>query len=38
MKNVSDKRLRENQNTLFVFNNLKKKTGAVYEITWKNVL
>ena len=36
MKNVSDKRCRENQNTHFVFSNLK-KSRAFYEIMRKNV-
>jgi hypothetical protein len=34
MKNVSDKRYRENQNTHFMFSNFKKK-HAVYEVMWK---
>jgi hypothetical protein len=38
MRNVSDKRCRENQNTYFVFSNVLKKRRAVYEIIWKNVV
>jgi len=37
MKNVSDKRRRENQNTHFRFNNCFLKKLAVYEITLKNM-
>jgi len=37
MRNVSDKRCRENQNTHFVFNIFFFENGAIYEIMWKNV-
>jgi len=36
MRNVSDKRCRENQNKLFVFNNCFSENRSVYEIMWKN--
>ena len=36
IRNVSDTYCRENQNTHFVFSNLKKNC-AVYEIMWKNI-
>jgi hypothetical protein len=35
MKNIPDKRCRENRNTHFMFYNFFKKQ-AVYEIKWKN--
>ena len=35
VKNVSDKRCRENPNTHFVFNNMSFEIRAVYEIMWK---
>jgi hypothetical protein len=35
MRNVSDKRCRENQNTHFVFSNSSSKNRAVCEIMWK---
>ena len=37
MRNVSDKRCRENQNTQFVFSNFFFENRAVYEIILKNV-
>ena len=36
MKNVSGKSCRENQNKLFMFNNVFFYTCVVYEIMWKN--
>ena len=36
MRNVSDKRCRENQNTHFMFNKFFKNC-VVYEILWKNI-
>jgi hypothetical protein len=36
MRNVSDKRCRENHNTHFKFNNLFFENLAVYEIMWKH--
>ena len=39
MRNASDKRCIENQNTHFMFNNLStQKNRAVYEIMWKNIV
>jgi hypothetical protein len=38
MRNVSDKRCRENQNTHFIFNNFFSENRAVYEIVWKNMV
>ena len=40
IRNVSDKRCRENQNTHFVFNKLFffLENRAVYEIMWKNIV
>jgi len=38
MRNVTDKRCRENQNTRFVFSNFFSKNCAVYEILWKNMV
>jgi len=36
MRNISDKICRENQNTLFVFNNfLPKQTYVFYTIIWR---
>jgi len=37
MRNVSDKSCIGNQNTYFIFNNLKKKC-AIYEIMQKNIV
>jgi hypothetical protein len=34
----SDKSCKENQNTLFMFNNFFSENRAVYEIMWKNVV
>ena len=36
MRKVSDKMLRENQKTYFMFNNPFFEIRAVYEIMWKN--
>ena len=38
MKNVSDKRCRENQNTHFEFSKFVSENRAFYEITWKNIV
>ena len=38
MRNVTDKRCGENQNTHFVFSNFFSKNCAFYEILWKNVV
>jgi len=38
MRNVSEKRCRENQNTHFMFNNFFSENRAIYEIMWKNIL
>jgi hypothetical protein len=38
MRNISDKRYRENQNTHFMFNNLFLETRAVYEKMWKSMV
>jgi hypothetical protein len=38
MRNVSDKRFRENQNTVFVFNNFFPENPTVTEIMWKNMV
>jgi len=38
MRNVSNKRCRENQNTHFVFGNFFFENGAVYEKMWKNTV
>jgi len=38
MRNVSDKRLRESQNTHFMFNNFFSENCATYEIMWKNMV
>jgi hypothetical protein len=38
MRNVSDRGVRENQNTHFVLNNLPLENPAVYEIMWKNTV
>jgi hypothetical protein len=38
MQNVSNKSCRENQNTLFMFNNFFPKKCAFYEIMPKNVV
>jgi hypothetical protein len=38
MGNASDKLRRENQNTLFLFNNFSFENLAVYEVMWKNVV
>jgi hypothetical protein len=37
MRNISDKRCRENQNTHFVLGNFF-ENHAVYEIKWKNIV
>ena len=37
MRNVVDKRCRENENTRFVFNNFSSKMGQFMRI-WKNIL
>ena len=37
MRNASDKRCRENQNTHSVFNNILFESRAVYGKTWKNI-
>jgi len=36
IRNVSDKRCRENQNTHFMFNFFSPESHALYEIMWKN--
>ena len=38
MRNISDKRCRENQNIHFVFNNFIFENRAVYEICGKNIV
>jgi len=38
MRNVSDKRCRENQNTHFVLNNFSFVNHAICEIMWKNIV
>jgi len=38
MRNVTDKRHRENQNTHFVFSNFFSKNCAVYVILWKSMV
>jgi hypothetical protein len=38
MKNISDKRCRENQNTHFEFSNFVSENRAFYEIMWKNIV
>jgi hypothetical protein len=38
MRNVSEKRCRENQNTLFVFNNFSLGNSALYGRMWKIIL
>jgi len=38
MRNISDKRCRENQNAHFVFNKFVSKNCDFYEIMWKNVV
>ena len=39
MRNISDKRCKENQNTHFMFNNIfSPKNRAVYEIMWKKLV
>jgi L-asparagine transporter-like permease len=38
MRNVSDKRCRENQNTQFVFSNSVFENHATYEIMWKMIV
>ena len=38
MRNVSDKRCRDNPNTHFVFNKFFSENYAVYEIMWKNMV
>jgi len=38
MKNVSDKRFRENQNTHFEISNFVSGNGAVHEIMWTNII
>jgi len=38
MRNVPGKRCTENQNTHFMFNNALSEYGAVYEITWENMV
>jgi len=38
MRNVSDKRYRENENTRFIFDNFHVENRAVYEIFWKNTV
>ena len=38
MRNVSDKRCSENQNTRFVFSNIVPKNRTVYEIMWEKIL
>ena len=38
MRNVLNKRNRENQNTHFIFDNLFAENCAVYEIMWKNIV
>ena len=35
VKNVSDKRCRENPNTHYIFNYMSFENRAVYEIKWK---
>jgi len=37
MKNVSDKRCRENQNTYFTFNNFGIESRAIYELMSKSM-
>jgi hypothetical protein len=37
IRNVSNKYCRENQNTLFMFNDFFFENRAVYEIIWKNM-
>ena len=38
IRNISDNSCKENQHTHFIFNNFFLKNGAVYEITWKNIV
>jgi len=38
MRNVSDKRCRENQNTHFMFINLFFETSAVNEMMWEHMV
>ena len=38
IRNVSEKRCRQNQNTYFVFHIFPPEYPAVYEIMWKNIL
>jgi hypothetical protein len=38
MRNVSDKRYREGQNTHFMSNNFLFENHAVHEIMWKNIV
>jgi hypothetical protein len=38
MRNVSEKRGIENQNTYFVFINVLSGNGAINEIEWKNMV
>jgi len=38
MRNVSDKRCTENQNTHFVFGDFFSKKGAACKIMWENIV
>jgi len=38
MRNVSDKRCGENQNTHFMSNNFLFENCSIYEIMWKNIV
>jgi hypothetical protein len=38
MRNISDKRCRENQGTHFTFSNSFSENLAIYEIMWKNMV
>jgi hypothetical protein len=38
MRNVSDKLCRENQSTLFMFNNILSGNYTVFETMWKNLV
>jgi hypothetical protein len=38
MGNFWDKSFRENQNTLFIFENFYSKNHAIYDVMWKNVV
>jgi hypothetical protein len=38
MRNISDERCKENQNTHFLFSNVILENRTVYEIMWKNIV